>query len=53
MQFSYWATIGQTFDEIRAGARFAAKRNFAGSAAAPPARTAATKTPAISLQITA
>lgn len=30
MQFSYWATIGQTFDDIRAGAQFAADAGWRG-----------------------
>ena len=30
MQFSYWATIGQTFDDIRAGAQFAAGAGWRG-----------------------
>ncbi len=30
MQFSYWATIGQTFDDIRAGAQFAADVGWRG-----------------------
>ena len=30
MDFSYWATIGQTFDEIQAGARFAADAGWRG-----------------------
>lgn len=30
MDFSYWATIGQTFEEIHAGARFAADAGWRG-----------------------
>ncbi|MEM9200385.1 MAG: LLM class flavin-dependent oxidoreductase, partial [Actinomycetota bacterium] len=30
MDFSYWATIGQTFDEIRSGAQFAADAGWRG-----------------------